>query len=257
MTPDIVQSGRYAVIAHLSYAVATMLVYALVRPPWPARLEGRRGPIAVLGAWAYWVTRPILRGAAALGITADLLTGAGLLLNVGAGLLAALGAWGWAFVLLLWGSTADLLDGELARSTGTSSPAGAFLDSNLDRISELAFLAGLGLALPGRVGALSATAALAASFMVSYARARGEGLGVSCPTFGLERPHRLVVFIFTLLPASFLAPEDAAALLTCACALVAVGAGMTALGRMVVIHQLLRRPEPSREWDGTPPAGLP
>lgn len=252
-------TGQAAVLGHLALAASTAVVYALVRPPRPARLDGYRGPIGVLGGWAYWVTRPVLGGAQALRLTPDVVSGIGLALNLAAGVLAALGAFGWAWVALLWGSAADLLDGELARSTGMTSRAGAFLDSNLDRVSEIALLAGLAFVLhPERVGVVCATAALAASFMVSYARARGEGLGVACPTFGLERPHRLVLFIFAMLVATFLSNGAALDLLTYTCGLVALGAGLTALGRMVIIHQLLRRgSEPSRDWHGTPPGTMP
>jgi CDP-diacylglycerol--glycerol-3-phosphate 3-phosphatidyltransferase len=138
-----------------------------------------------------------------------------------------------------------MLDGELARATGTQSPAGAFLDSNLDRISEIALFAGLGAGFPDRAGVFWAGAALAASLMVSYARARGEGLGVACPAFGLERPHRLVLVMGALLVAPFLRDASATLALEGVCALVAVGAGATALGRLVVLHQLLRRAHPS------------
>jgi CDP-diacylglycerol--glycerol-3-phosphate 3-phosphatidyltransferase len=64
---------------------------------------------------------------------------------------------------------------------------------------------------------------------------------VDCPTFGLERPHRLVVLMAALLAAPFLAPRAADRLVEAACVLVAVGAGLTALARIVVIHRLLRR----------------
>ncbi len=252
-------SGRLAVLVHLALAAATAVVYAVLRPPRPARLAGYRGVIGMLGGWAYWVTWPVLGTARVLRLTPTALSAIGVALNIAAGLLTAIGAYGWAWVALLWGSTADLLDGELARSTGTSTRAGAFLDSSLDRVSEIALLAGLGFVLhPERVGVVCAVAALGASFMVSYARARGEGLGVACPTFGLERPHRMVAFIFAMLVATFLSHRAAAELLTYTCGLVALGAGLTALGRMVIIHQLLRREgEPSRNWHGTPPGTMP
>jgi CDP-diacylglycerol--glycerol-3-phosphate 3-phosphatidyltransferase len=172
--------------------------------------------------------------------------------------LIALGGYGWAFVSLVWGSAADLLDGEVARATGTSSRAGAFLDSALDRVSEMALLAGIAVALyPSRAGAACAVAAMAASIMVSYARARGEGLGVSCPSFGLERPHRALAFMIAVLAATFLSPGVAALVLTWVCGAVAVGAGITALARVFTIHQILRRGEPSRSWNGAPPGALP
>jgi CDP-diacylglycerol--glycerol-3-phosphate 3-phosphatidyltransferase len=252
-------SGRYAVLVHLFAALATMLTYAVIRPPRPERVRHLRGPIGALGAWAYWATRWVLRGALAIRLSPDTLTGLGLGLSIAAGVLTAVGAHGWAFTALLWGSAADMLDGELARTTGTSSRAGAFLDSSLDRISEMALLAGIAVALhPAPTGSAFAVAALAASFMVSYARARGEGLGVSCPSFGLERPHRLLAFMVALLAATFLEPAPAAQVLTWVCGGVALGAGITALARMFTIHQLLRRAgEPSRDWHGTPPGAVP
>ncbi len=248
-------SGQVAVLAHVALAAASILAFALLRPAPPARVAHLRNPIRAVASWAYWSTSPVLRAARFLGLAPDVLTGAGVLLSVAAGVLAGMGAYGWAFVALLWGSAADILDGELARSTGTSSRAGAFLDSNLDRISEIALLSGVAVALhPAPAGSACALAALAASFMVSYARARGEGLGVACPSFGLERPHRLVAFILALFTATFLAPVRAAEVLTYVCGFVALGAGSTALGRVFVIHQLLRRAgEPSRDWHGTPP----
>jgi CDP-diacylglycerol--glycerol-3-phosphate 3-phosphatidyltransferase len=252
-------SGQLVVLVHLGLVAATAAAYALVRPPRPARLAGYGGFMGMLGGWAFWATSPMLRCARALRLTPAALTSIGLALNVAAGMLAAVGAFGWAWMALLWGSAADMLDGELARSTGTSSRAGAFLDSSLDRVSEIALLAGVGFLLhPQRAGVVCAVAALAASFMVSYARARGEGLGVSCPAFGLERPHRMVVFIFAMLAATFLPARAAVELLTYTCGLIALGAGLTALGRMFIIHQLLRREgEPSRDWHGTPPGTTP
>ncbi|HYD41603.1 MAG TPA: CDP-alcohol phosphatidyltransferase family protein [Anaeromyxobacter sp.] len=253
-----VTSGRYAVLFHLALALATMLAYAIFRPPRPERVKDLRGPIGALGAWAYWATRWVLRAALALRLTPDALTAIGVALSIGAGVLAVLGAHGWACVALIWGSAADLLDGEVARRTGTSSRAGAFLDSNLDRVSEVGFLAGIAVALhPSAAGMVCAVAAMATSFMVSYARARGEGLGVSCPSFGLERPHRLLAFMIAMCAATFVSPANAARVLTWVSGAVALGAGLTALARVFTIHQLLRRGEPTRDLQGTPPGAMP
>jgi CDP-diacylglycerol--glycerol-3-phosphate 3-phosphatidyltransferase len=231
--------ARAAVLGHLALAAASLAAFAAVRPPAPARLAGRTGPLAAAGRWAYWTTRPLVTGARGLGLSPDVLTWLGLGLSAAAGWQAARGAWGLAGVLLVWGSLCDMLDGELARARGTAGPPGAFLDSNLDRIAEMAVLGGVAAGMAE--GAAWAVAALGASLMVSYARARGEGLGVDCPTFGLERPHRLLLLMGALLAAPFLAPRAADRLVEAACVLVAVGAGLTALARIVVIHRLLRR----------------
>jgi CDP-diacylglycerol--glycerol-3-phosphate 3-phosphatidyltransferase len=91
----------------------------------------------------------------------------------------------------------DSLDGTLARLTGRVSKFGAFLDSTLDRMSEAVVLGALGvtLAQDGRPWAVGACfVALGASFLVSYTRARAEGLGISSNKGGLmSRPERLVL----------------------------------------------------------------
>jgi CDP-diacylglycerol--glycerol-3-phosphate 3-phosphatidyltransferase len=232
---------RTAVLAHLLTAAVTAAVFAVIRPPRPARLEGKRGVIGLLGWWAYWVTSPALGVARRLGITADGMTAIGTTLSIGAGVAAGAGRWGLAGVLLIWGATCDILDGELARSTGQQTKAGAFLDSNLDRISEVALFAGLALSLPDLAGKIWAVAAIPTSLMVSYARARGEGLGVACPPFGLERAERVVPFLFALNMAPFFGERVATLVLEGLCIYVTLGAGATALGRIVVIHRILRR----------------
>jgi CDP-diacylglycerol--glycerol-3-phosphate 3-phosphatidyltransferase len=246
-------SSRLAAFLLLGTAVFTWGAYALVRPVPPERMKVYSGPIGFLGRWAYWVSRPLLRVAAALKLSANAITGIGALIGVVAGALAAVGEWGWAGFLLVFGSWCDLLDGEIARTTRTSGKAGAFLDSNLDRLSEIALFAGLAASFPDRTGAFWAIAALAASLMVSYARARGEGLGVECPNFGMERPHRVVLLMFATLLAPFLPRPYGVLLVEGACAFVAVGAGGTALGRMFVIHQRLRRAEAPGEVEAPRP----
>jgi CDP-diacylglycerol---glycerol-3-phosphate 3-phosphatidyltransferase len=234
-------SGAIATLIVFSLILLTMAGVAVVRPSVPARLDGYRGPIRWLGYWAFWVSGPVLRVFRVLRLTADQVTFLGVFLTALAGIAAAFGAWGWGFLLLVFGSWCDLLDGEVARTTGTQTSAGAFLDSNLDRVSEIVLFAGLAVAFPTRGGMLWAGAALVASLMVSYTRARGEGLGVACPNFGLERPHRVVLAMVAFLGATFLPERLAVLLLLGLCALVALGAGFTALARMAVIHQLLRR----------------
>jgi len=239
-------AGQLAILSLISTAGVTSLLYLVARPAPPARVAGP-GFIPMLGRWAYFVSRPVLRAAGALGLTANGMTAIGFVLTLAAAALAGLRLWGLAAVVLVFGSWCDLLDGELARSTESQSPAGAFLDSNLDRVSEIALFAGIGWAFTERSGTFWAAAALVASLMVSYARARGEGLGVDCPTFGLERPHRLVAMMFTLIAAEFLTMERALFLVEVVCVLVTVGAGGTAVGRMWVIHRMLvRRDEEKR-----------
>src|SRR5512133_3431637 len=243
-------SSRLAILLVLGSAALTGGIYAVVRPTPPERMKGYRGVIGVLGRWAHFVTRPLLRVAIALKLTANAITAIGAAIALVAGGLAAAGEWGWAAVALVFGSWCDLIDGEIARATSTQGKAGAFLDSNLDRLSEIAIFSGLAASSPDRSGAFWATFALAASLMVSYARARGEGLGVECPNFGMERPHRVVLLMFALVFAPFMPGAWGGRLVEGACAVVALGATATAIGRMVVIHRRLRQKE--TEAQGTP-----
>jgi len=101
---------------------------------------------------------------------------------------------GFAYVAF---SLADSLDGTLARAQGRSTTFGAFLDSTLDRLAEGVILGALGVvfARDGQDLAVAACfAALTASFLVSYSRARSEGLGIDDNKGGLMgRPERLVL----------------------------------------------------------------
>ena len=241
-----IPGDRAAVLVHLALAAATLAAFAAVRPPPPARLAGRTGAIAAAGRWAYWASRPLVVAADRAGLSADAITLLGLALSLLAGVAAGLGAFGWSAILILWGGLCDMLDGEIARLRGRATRAGAFLDSNLDRLAEAGLFFGLAAGLPDRRGVMAAMAALVASLLVSYARARGEGLGVDCPPFGWERPHRLALVLVTLLAAPFLPVPRALVLLTGVCASIAVGAGLTAAGRIVVSRRILLRREVER-----------
>lgn len=240
------ESAQIAIVALLGAASLTSLAYLIARPPSPARLAGRIGPIPSLGRWAYWVSGPFLRAAIRARITANGMTTIGLGLTLVAAGFAAVGAWGWAGFVLVFGAWCDLFDGEIARKTGTQSPAGAFLDSTLDRISEVVLFAGFALAFTTRSGVFWTFWATASSLMVSYARARGEGLGVACPTFGLERPHRVVTLMFALIAAAFVPEPHATTLMVWVTAAIALGASGTAAARLWVIHRMLIRAEPPK-----------
>jgi CDP-diacylglycerol--glycerol-3-phosphate 3-phosphatidyltransferase len=125
----------------------------------------------------------------------------GLAFALGAGVLIAGGRLRTGAVCLILSSLCDMLDGQLARRRGRTSLFGAFLDSCLDRLSEGAVFLGLALYLGPRGAAwlVLVIAALIGSMMVSYARARAEGLGLDCKVGVLERPERLVLLILALL----------------------------------------------------------
>jgi CDP-diacylglycerol--glycerol-3-phosphate 3-phosphatidyltransferase len=136
-------------------------------------------------------------------------------------------------LLLIVAGALDILDGALARVSGQVSPFGAFLDSVLDRYSDLLVLAGL-VVLFGRRGALAdvlaTLAALVGTVMVSYTRARAESVGVECRVGFMERGERMLTLILGAL----------LELLVPAVWVVAVGANLTAVYRIVHTHRVTR-----------------
>jgi phosphatidylglycerophosphate synthase len=102
-------------------------------------------------------------------------------------------------VLILIGGIFDMLDGIVARTGGKTTRYGAFLDSVLDRYSDAFIFLAIAWYLEkngNRTGALISLGALLGAFLISYARARSEGLGESCNTGLMERPERIILLIF-------------------------------------------------------------
>ncbi len=182
---------------------------------------------------------PVVRGLARIGMRADHATWLGLTISLASGAAFFDGHFRLAALLLLLAGVCDILDGQLARLSGGVSRFGAFLDSTLDRLSESLVLLGilgfylrnlLGLVLsPERVirqlgiglepdtwvaVAILAGLALVASFMVSYTRARAEGLGIECRVGWFERPERVALLIIAGFVKVFAAMPWALLLLT-------------------------------------------
>jgi CDP-diacylglycerol---glycerol-3-phosphate 3-phosphatidyltransferase len=158
-----------------------------------------------------------------LGLTPNALTVIGSVLTAGVGLLVAQG-WFLAAGVCLWlFSLTDTLDGALARATGRVSVFGAFLDSVCDRYAEAGVFLGLvwwyqttGDAL----GLALAYLSIIGSLMVSYARARAEGVGFEAAEVGwFQRPERIVLLgvgflLASIQPAALLVVLAALAVLT-------------------------------------------
>ncbi|MDA8157253.1 MAG: CDP-alcohol phosphatidyltransferase family protein [Actinomycetota bacterium] len=99
-------------------------------------------------------------------------------------------------LIILFGGLFDGLDGMVARANGKSTRFGAYLDSVLDRYSDAFIFFGVAYYLRANItGVLPAMGTLAGAFLISYARARAEGLGVQCKIGLMERPERLVFII--------------------------------------------------------------
>ncbi|MCA0319739.1 MAG: CDP-alcohol phosphatidyltransferase family protein [Proteobacteria bacterium] len=140
------------------------------------------------------------------GITPNMMTLMSLVPALLSGVFAAYGALGWATVFLLLSGVFDMLDGPLARSTGTVSRYGALLDSTVDRITDAAPLLGL-IVLYATSGWMAVVPAftLLAAYTVSYVRARCEGLKVQLPPLWMRRGDRMALIAVAML-LSFLSP---------------------------------------------------
>jgi len=144
--------------------------------------------------WFLWAIDPMVSLSLRFGLGPDFYNYAGLALGLASGVLIATGrlaAGGWAIVLC---GICDILDGRIARATGVASSYGDFIDSTFDRFVEVFAFLGFAIYLRDtRFGPFLASAALAASLVVSYARARGEVLGVLCTGGLMQRGERLVL----------------------------------------------------------------
>ncbi len=179
-------------------------------------------------------------------------TWAGLWLSAATGIAFFFSPAAGALLLILAG-LCDMADGLLARRQRRESAAGAFLDSTLDRYAEIFVFTGLwGHLYHQGMDAQSATllvvAALGGSLMVSYARARGEGLGVEHTAGLFQRTERLVTIIIAALAEALFGWP----LISLAVALLAVGTNLTALYRIFSIRNLLAERDacaPPRDQD--------
>ncbi len=206
--------------------------------------------------WFYWFLKPVEWTSLALGLSPLAYNLLGVAFGVAAGFAfaadrAVLGGWG-----VLLGGVADILDGRVARAQGVASPRGAFLDSTLDRFAEMGAFVGLAAWAGGwRPGLVLVASALGGSLLVSYARARGESVGVECKKGVMQRAERLLLLGFGGLldpavsawvgPVGWTPPQAAGgALLVPVLSLIAIGTLGTAVYRTVWIARRLPHPGP-------------
>jgi len=197
--------------------------------------------------WSRHLVTKLIRPMARLGVTPNMLTGIGLLLSL---LTAVVVAQGFLFtggLLVLLAGVFDMFDGAMARVQQSVTPFGAFFDSTLDRYSESSILFGLlwyTLQRPADFrGMLWPTSheqawmisfiytAIVGSLMVSYTKARAEGLGIECNVGLLARPERVVLLAIGLLFGAS----------TWILAILAVLSNVTAVERIIAIWRATQR----------------
>jgi len=154
------------------------------------------------------IETPIVTSLHKLKISPNLLSVFGLILGIIAAVFIALDDLIFAALFLLIGAIADLFDGSLARKFNKETVFGAFLDSVIDRIQELSIFIGATYLLISKENyewAILPVLTLGLSFLVSYSRARGEGLGIQTKDSGIvTRPERLLILIIGLITDQFI-----------------------------------------------------
>jgi CDP-diacylglycerol--glycerol-3-phosphate 3-phosphatidyltransferase len=192
------------------------------------------------------VLAPVVRLAVRLHLTANTVTVIGFLIVVVASALVASGQLLAGAAILTAGSLLDAVDGALARATGGTTAFGGFLDSTLDRAAEAVLYAGVATyflltASEPAVPVLLALTALTGSFLVSYTRARAEGLGFHAEVGLAPRVERLVLVIAGIA----LAGIGFAAGLIGALVVVAILALATTIQRIWHVHRLSAEAHPA------------
>jgi CDP-diacylglycerol---glycerol-3-phosphate 3-phosphatidyltransferase len=154
-----------------------------------------------IGRGASRIISAMVRALAYSSVNPNLLTVIGVGVNVAAGLLFGFGYFFWAGVVLIVANLFDMLDGQVARLSGRVTRFGGFLDSSLDRLSDMVVFVGLivfyarDTQYHSTLNVFLAGAALMGSVMVSYASARAESLIPKCDVGFLRRPERVVLII--------------------------------------------------------------
>ncbi len=155
---------------------------------------------------AQGITKPIIGVITKTPLTPNIITMIGFVITIGAGALIVTEYWLIAGIVVLVAGLFDMLDGALARATNKTTRFGAVLDSTLDRVSEAILLVSL-LAIFARDGLVTESilsgVALVGSLLVSYIRARMEGLGVECKAGLFTRPERVIILALGLMLSQF------------------------------------------------------
>jgi CDP-diacylglycerol--glycerol-3-phosphate 3-phosphatidyltransferase len=153
--------------------------------------------------------RPVGTQLRRAGIKADHLTLVGVAMSAGAAVAIANGALRGALLLLILTGIPDMLDGAVAKASGTAGPRGAFFDSVADRVSDAMLLGGVSWYLASEYGGhlpVLPLAVLGATMLISYERAKAESLGFDARGGLMERGERFVLLGFGLLFDSLLVP---------------------------------------------------
>ncbi|MCA1623728.1 MAG: CDP-alcohol phosphatidyltransferase family protein [Acidobacteria bacterium] len=156
---------------------------------------------ASIGRGAKRVIDAIVRWLAFGGVNPNILTVIGVTINVGCGVLFGMGEFFWAGIVLIVANLFDMLDGNVARLTGRVTRFGGFLDSSLDRLSDMVSFLGIIVFYASNtpehslLNVIVAGVGMIGSVMVSYTTARSESIGIKANVGFLQRPERIVLLV--------------------------------------------------------------
>ncbi len=203
---------------------------------------------AGIGRGAMRIIDAMVRVLASAGIPPNVLTMIGVTINLGCGVLFGFGEFFWAGIVLIVANLFDMLDGNVARLTGRVTKYGSFLDSTLDRLSDMGSFLGIMVFYArltpqhSTLNVFLAGVGMVASVLVSYTTARSEALGVKANVGFLQRPERVVLLIIGALSTwnwqsdNFFLNRMPQVLWV-----LAVGSMWTLVQRMIYIRRELRR----------------
>ena len=230
-----------------SVLLVYLIIFALTRSRWPVPDEVKSRPNSrflsgFLKEWWYWINTPIARLLIALRLSPNIITFVGFAISSVSAYFFADGLFGYAGWIMIFGATFDMFDGKVARMTGQTSRSGAYYDSVMDRFGEGIVMLGLVYYFRFSWMLFIVIAGLIGSQLVSYTRARGEGVGVVCKKGAMQRPERIVYLgvasIFQPIADYLLRNTELAytpLLVIGAIILIAVMTNITAIYRMIYI----------------------
>lgn len=197
MNPQMESVFAAAVLAAIVFTATTGFRAFQRRHPDTSGVSGSTMLGADVRAWYFENLQPLEDALVARSISATWVTAAQVVLSAG---IALLYSWGWLFLagwLVLAIGSLDIIDGRIARRTGTASDRGAFLDSVFDRYADTFAYIGLAVYFRDNSSVLWVVLlTLLGTSMVSYARARAEALSAEAKVGSFQRPERTVVLGF-------------------------------------------------------------
>jgi CDP-diacylglycerol--glycerol-3-phosphate 3-phosphatidyltransferase len=225
----------------LPFLAYLLLVWmgALKLPPRKTTGSGQRmlGPVFV--GYYYWLLGPVFRLVARTSLRPNHITLASLGLSALTAATIATGHFALAATLLIAGATLDIIDGHLARAKNLSTTGGAFLDSTVDRICDGLIFGGCVVYYAGTLFMYVSLLVMIMSFTVSYARSRGETLGIRGAEGLMQRAERITILGMSLAFAPFvghrmegLVPHPLYAVTAVALCLLAILNTTTAIARI-------------------------